>query len=101
MSDSAGGGEGGGVAGAGQDSEGDSEPPQQVPPLLPESDSAEVEETSDEGAPPSAKRSRMGDEEKGLGEAVESVKVYEEIQAQADFLQENPIPSAQSTALPP
>lgn len=101
MSDSAEGGDGGGMAGAGQDSEGDSEPPQQVPPLLPESDSAEVEDASEEGAPPSAKRSRMSDEEKGLGGVVESAKVYEEIQAQVDFLQETPIPSAQSTVLLP
>ncbi|XP_061566242.1 telomerase Cajal body protein 1 isoform X2 [Cololabis saira] len=97
MSDS--GGEGGGVSGsaAGQDSEGDGEPPQHVPPLLPESDYAEVEETPGEAAPPSAKRSRMGEEEMGLeevveseekelGEVEESVRVDEEMRAQENLI---------------
>lgn len=93
MSDSAGGGESGGVAGAGQDSEADNEPPQQVPPLLPEGDGLDVRETSEDGDPPSAKRSRMSEEEQGLGQ----VKVHEEIPAQADLLQEDPAPSEQRT----
>ncbi|XP_035806171.1 telomerase Cajal body protein 1 [Amphiprion ocellaris] len=93
MSDSAGGGESGGVAGAGQDSEADNEPPQQAPPLLPEGDSLEVRETSEDGDPPSAKRSRMSEEEQGLGQ----VKVHEEIPAQADLLPEDPAPPEQRT----
>lgn len=93
MSDSAGGGESGGVAGAGQDSEADNEPPQQVPPLLPEGDSLEVRETSEDGDPPSAKRCRMSEEEQGLGQ----VKVLEEIPAQADLLLEDKAPPEQRT----
>lgn len=91
MSDSAGGGESGGVSGAGQDSEADNEPPQQVPPLLPEGDSLEVRETSEDGDPPSAKRCRMSEEEQGLGQ----VKVHEEIPVQADLLLEDKAPPEQ------
>lgn len=65
MCDSAGNGESGGVAGAGQDSEADNEPPQQAPPL-PEGDCVEVGETLEEGAPKSAKRPRLNEEDQGL-----------------------------------
>ncbi|KAM4714799.1 telomerase Cajal body protein 1 [Anableps anableps] len=67
MSDSAGGGESGGVAAAGQDSEADGEPPQQGLPLLCQSEQEE-REPSEEGLPPSAKRSRMSEEEQGFHE---------------------------------
>uniref|UniRef100_A0A3B3X155 Telomerase Cajal body protein 1 n=1 Tax=Poecilia mexicana TaxID=48701 RepID=A0A3B3X155_9TELE len=71
MSDSAGGGESGGVAAGGQDSEADGEPPQQVPPLLCQSELVEQETPEDE-LPPSAKRSRMREEEQGDGAPTES-----------------------------
>ncbi|XP_035530972.1 telomerase Cajal body protein 1 [Morone saxatilis] len=96
MSDSAGGGEGGGVAGAGQDAEADNEPPQQAPPL-PEGDSLEVAETSEEGTPPSAKRSRISNEEQGLDQPAKPVKVHEETPAQAGALQGDAAPPAQRT----
>ena len=86
MSDSTGGSESGGVAVAGQDSEADSEPPQQGPPLLPESCCVEVGETSEEGAPPSAKRSRMSEEDQALEPGVSKEMPP----------QENSAPSAQS-----
>lgn len=70
MSDSAGGGESGGVAAGGQDSEADGEPPQQVPPLLCQSEQVE-QETPEDGLPPSAKRSRMREEEQGDGTPTE------------------------------
>lgn len=95
MSDSAGGGEGGGVAGAGQDTEADNEPPQQAPPL-PEGDSLEVEEKSVDGAPPSAKRPRMSEEEQQLEQVVKPAKVLGETPVQAGFLQEDADPPAQS-----
>lgn len=101
MSDSAGGGEGGGAAGAGQDAEADNEPPHQAPPL-PGGDSIEVGETSEEGAPPSAKRPRMSEEEdqeeQGLDLAATPVKMHGETTAQDDLLQEDAAPPAQSTA---
>ncbi|XP_010737064.2 telomerase Cajal body protein 1 [Larimichthys crocea] len=96
MSDSAGGGESGGVAGAGQDAEADNEPPQQAPPL-PEGDGLEavvVEETSEDGAPPSAKRLRMSEEEE---QEPKPAKVLGETPAQAGFLQEDAHPPAQET----
>ncbi|XP_073331725.1 telomerase Cajal body protein 1 [Pagrus major] len=96
MSDSAGGGEGGGVAGAGQDAEADNEPPHQAPPL-PGGDSIEVEETSEEGAPPSAKRPRMSEEEQGLEQAAKPIKMHGETPAQDDLLQEDAAPPAQRT----
>ncbi|XP_014913255.1 telomerase Cajal body protein 1 [Poecilia latipinna] len=71
MSDSAGGGESGGVAAGGQDSEADGEPPQQVPPLLCQSELVEQETPEDE-LPPSAKRSRMREEEQEDGTPTES-----------------------------
>uniref|UniRef100_A0A1A8R2N7 Telomerase Cajal body protein 1 n=1 Tax=Nothobranchius rachovii TaxID=451742 RepID=A0A1A8R2N7_9TELE len=82
MSDSAGGGEGGGLAGA--DSEADSEPPPQASPKLCES--VEVGETSEEGVPPSAKRSRRSEEELG----------QDAVPSQGGVL-ENPAASAQTT----
>lgn len=88
MSDSAGGGESGGVAGAGQDAEADNEPPQQAPPL-PEGDGLEavvVEETSEDGTPPSAKRLRMSEEEE---QEPKPAKVLGETPAQTGFLQED------------
>ncbi len=95
MSDSAGGGENGGVAGsAGQDSEADNEPPQPAPPV-PEGDMSEVGETPDAGAPPSAKRPRMSEEEQWLDQ------VAEETPAQAVLLQEDAAPPAQSRVSTP
>lgn len=82
MSDSAGGGEGGGAVGAGQDAEADNEPPQQVKPL-PQHDSSEVEETSEEGAPPSAKRSRIGEKDQELEHIGKSVEMREDTPAQS------------------
>lgn len=82
MSDSAGGGEGGGAVGAVQDAEADNEPPQQVKPL-PQHDSSEVEETSEEGAPPSAKRSRIGEKDQELEHIDESVEMREDTPAQS------------------
>ncbi|XP_036968674.1 telomerase Cajal body protein 1 [Acanthopagrus latus] len=100
MSDSAGGGEGGGAAGVGQDAEADNEPPHQAPPL-PGGDSIEVGETSEEGAPPSAKRPRMSEEEdqeeQGLDLAATPVKMHGETTAQDDLLQEDAAPPAQRT----
>lgn len=95
MSDSAGGGESGGVAGAGQDAEADNEPPQQALPL-PEGDSLEVGETSEEGAPPFAKRPRMSEEEQELEQVEKSVKMHGETPAQTGLLQEDDAPPAQS-----
>lgn len=95
MSDPAGGGESGGVAGAGQDAEADNEPPQQALPL-PEGDSLEVGETSEEGAPPFAKRPRMSEEEQELEQVEKSVKMHGETPAQTGLLQEDDAPPAQS-----
>lgn len=61
MSDTAAGADGGGVAGAGQDEGADNEPPRQA--LLLGTDSSEVGEMSEEGAPPSAKRTKMTEED--------------------------------------
>lgn len=58
MSDTAGGGDGGG---GGQDEGADNEPPQQA--LLPGEDSSGVGGKSEEGLPPSAKRTKMSDED--------------------------------------
>ncbi|XP_044040809.1 telomerase Cajal body protein 1 [Siniperca chuatsi] len=99
MSDSAGSGESGGVAGAGQDAEADNEPPQQAPPL-PEGESLEVGETSEEGAPTSAKRPRMSEEEQGLEQVAKPAKMHGATLAQADLLQEDPAPPAQRTGEP-
>ncbi|KAM4537292.1 telomerase Cajal body protein 1 [Odontesthes bonariensis] len=85
MSDSTGGSESGGVAVAGQDTEADSEPPQQGPPLLPDFSCVEVGETSEEGAQPSAKRSRLSEEDQVLEKCVS-----EEMPSQENFA-----PSAQ------
>lgn len=97
MSDSGGGGESGGAAaGAGQDAEADNEPPQRAPPL-PEGDGAEVRRMSEEGAPPSAKRLKMGDETKDSEKADTFPKVHEETTAQTGYLQEDDAPPGQST----
>lgn len=82
------------MACTGQDAEADNEPPQQVPPL-PGDDSLEVGETSEEGAPPSAKRPRMSEEERGLEQVVKPVKMHGETPAQACLLQEDVAPPAQ------
>lgn len=95
MSDSAGGGESGGVSSAGQDAEADNEPPQQAPPL-PEGDSLEVRETSEELAPPSAKRSKMSEDEQELEQAAQSFKIQGETPAHTGFLQEDNAPPVQS-----
>ncbi len=93
MSDSAGSGESGGVAGAGQDAEADSEPPHQAPPL-PEGDC--LGKTPEEEAPPSAKRPRLIEEEQGLEQVAEPVRMHGETPAQADLLQEYTAPPATS-----
>lgn len=95
MSDSTGGGESGGAAGAGQDAEADNEPPQQAPPL-PEGLNLEIRETLEEGAPPSAKRPRMSEQEQGLEQVANSDKMLEETPSQAVLLQEDAAPPAQS-----
>lgn len=92
MSDSAGDGESGGVAGAGQDSEADSEPPHHALHLLSKGEG----ETSEDGAPTSAKRPRMTEEVHGVGEDVQPDKMHEEMPTETDLLQEN---SAQSIVL--
>lgn len=91
MSDSAGGGESGGAAAAGQDSEADGEPPQQAPPLLDQSEQVEWE-TSEDGLPPSAKRSRRSEEEQGIDE------VHDGTTTESGSAQEN-TSSAQGEAL--
>ncbi|KAM9718179.1 telomerase Cajal body protein 1 [Menidia menidia] len=91
MSDSAGGSESGGVGGVG-DSEAESEPPQQVPPVPPESGCAEVGGTSEEGAPPSPKRFRMSEEKEVLDVTVEPLKVQKPT---ADLSEQNSTSSAQ------
>lgn len=55
------GGDGGGVAGAGQGEGADNEPPRQA--LLLWADGSEVGEMSEEGGPPSAKRTKMTEED--------------------------------------
>lgn len=96
MSDSAGSGESGGMAGAGQDAEADNEPPQQAPPL-PEGGGLEVGETSEDGAPQSAKRARMSEEEPELEEAAaKPIEMHGETPAQGCLLQEDAAPSAKS-----
>lgn len=82
MSDSAGNGESGGVAGAGQDSEADNEPPQQAPPL-PEDEGFKVGENLEEGAPTSAKRPRLSEEDQGLEQVAKTVEMHG-TQAQED-----------------
>lgn len=86
MSDSTEGGESGGVASAGQDAEADNEPPQQAPPVL-EGDSSEVGETSEDLAPPSTKRPKMGEDEQE--QAAQSFKTDGETSAHTGFLQED------------
>lgn len=100
MSDSAGCGESGGVAGAGQDAEADSEPPQQAT-SLPGGVDPEVRETSEEGAPPAAKRVRTSGEDLATEQVAEPVKILGETPAQAGLLLEDPAPPAQSTGEPP
>lgn len=97
MSDSAGSGESGGVAGAGQDAEADNEPPHQAPPL-PEGNSSEVVETSEEGESPSAKRPRIS-EEGEQEQAAKLVEMHGETPAQSDLLQEDPATPAQREPL--
>lgn len=70
MSETTGGGDGGGVAGSGQDEGADNEPPH-LAPSLPGHGGSEAEETSEEGAPPSAKRTKVnGDEQEPVEETV-------------------------------
>lgn len=95
MSDSAGGGGSGSVTVAGQDAEADNEPPQQALPL-PEGDTLETGETSDEAAPPSAKRPKMSEEEQELEQVDKSVNMYGETPPQIVLLQEDEAPPAQS-----
>lgn len=83
MSDSAGNGESGGVTGAGQDSEADNEPPQQEPPLL-EGDGVEVGETLEEGAPKSAKRPRLSEEDQGLEQVAKPAEMHTGTPAQSN-----------------
>lgn len=98
MSDSDGGGESGGVAGAGQDAEADSEPPQQAPPL-PEDDSLEVGDTSEEGAPPAAKRPKMSEEDPTQGQEAELLKMHGETPGHTGVLQDDTASPAQSRVL--
>ncbi|XP_068164898.1 telomerase Cajal body protein 1 isoform X2 [Antennarius striatus] len=88
MSDSTGGGESGSTSG--QDAEADSEPPLRVPPLRGD-DSFEVEETSEEGAPPSAKRARMNEEDQALEEGAKPVNMHGDTSAQASLQQEDEV----------
>lgn len=99
MSDSAGSGESGGVAGAGQDAEADNEPPQQVLPS-PEGDRLEGRESSVEGAPTSAKRARLSEEEQGLEQVAKPAKMHGETPAQPDWLHEDTAQPAQRTGEP-
>lgn len=70
MSDTIGVGDGGGVAGAGQDEGADNEPPH-LAPSLPGHGVSKVEETSEEGAPPSAKRTKVSrDDQERVTETV-------------------------------
>lgn len=70
MSDTA---AGGGVAGAGQDEGADNEPPRQA--LLLGTDSSEVGEMSEEGAPPSAKRTKVTEEDQEQEPFAETVEM--------------------------
>ncbi|XP_054457447.1 telomerase Cajal body protein 1 [Anoplopoma fimbria] len=99
MSDSAGSGESGGVAGATQEAEADNEPPHQAP-ALHKGDDLEVEVTSEEGVPSSAKRPRMSEEEQGLEQVAKSVILHEETPSYTSLLQEDPAPPAQITGEP-
>ncbi|XP_034713149.1 telomerase Cajal body protein 1 isoform X2 [Etheostoma cragini] len=82
-------GESGGVTGTGQDAEADNEPPHQVPPL-PECDRLEVAQTLEEGAPTSAKRPRISEEEEELERLEKPAKMQEETPALAGLLQKDP-----------
>lgn len=74
MSDTTGGGDGGGVAGAGQDEGTDNEPPH-LAPSLPGHGGSEVRETSEEVAPPSAKRTKLSGDDQEQERVNESVKM--------------------------
>lgn len=74
MSDTTGGGDGGGVAGAGQDEGADNEPPHLAPSLHGHGGS-EVGETSEEGAPPSAKRTKVSGDDQKQERVKETVKM--------------------------
>ncbi|KAK2900143.1 telomerase Cajal body protein 1 [Channa argus] len=89
MSDSAGASESGGVAGAGQDAEADNEPPQQVQ-TLHELECLEAGETSEEGAPPAPKRTKLSEEEQDLGQSAEPDERPGETAGQTGLPQEEP-----------
>lgn len=79
MSDTTGGGEEGGVADAGQDEGADNESPHLAPSLPGHSDS-EVGETSKEGAPPSAKRTKVSADDQDHERVKETDRMGEETQ---------------------
>lgn len=94
MSDTTGGGEGG-VAGAGQDEGPENEPPHLAP--FPGHGGSQVRETSEEGAPPSAKRTKVnaGDQEQeGVTETVQMCGETQE--ATGSCLQEDGLSCEQS-----
>lgn len=76
MSDSAGGGESGG-----QEAETDTEPPQQVP-LVTKDNIPDLGGTLEEGGEPSAKRARLNEENPGLVQIAEPMKMDGETPAQ-------------------
>lgn len=86
MADTAGSGESGGVTG--QDSEADTEPPHQVSPV-PDGYSLEVGETPGEGAPTSAKRLKLSEEEQGLDQVADPLDMHGDTPAQALLMQED------------
>ncbi|XP_034020450.1 telomerase Cajal body protein 1 [Thalassophryne amazonica] len=97
MSDSVGSAEGVGVTGTGQDTEADNEPPQTVVPL------AEVDgvlgETSEQWGPPLAKRSRPDEEELGIEQDAEPIKIHREAVTQVGLQQQDPSSPTQGALL--
>lgn len=98
MSDTTGGGDGGGGAGAsGQDEGADNEPPHLAPSLSGHG-GAEVRETSEEGAPPSPKRTKVSGDDQEQERVKEAVKVCGRTQEQTgSCLQEDSPSFEQST----
>lgn len=74
MSDTTGGEDGEGVAGAGQDEGADNEPPH-LAPFLPGQGGSKVGETSEEGAPPSAKRTKVSGDDQEQERVKDTVKM--------------------------
>ncbi|KAK2862748.1 hypothetical protein Q5P01_002281 [Channa striata] len=99
MSDSAGASDSGGVTGAGQDAEADNEPPQQAPDVH-DYDSLEAGEPSEEGAPLAAKRAKISEVEKDLGQSAEQDERPGETAGQTGLLQEEPASAAQKSGEP-